>query len=131
MGTDIQAREIASPEYKTLVVEEDNRLVAYAQLRWGRPPDCVLATAPGEIYRLYVDKEWHGKGLAQELMSASLETMKIRGSDMIWLGVWENNSRAISFYRKFDFSEVGVHIFSVGRDPQRDIIMTRPARVFN
>jgi hypothetical protein len=32
----------------------------------------------------------------------------------------------MSFYRKFGFVEVGDHIFSLGGDPQRDIVMVRP-----
>ncbi|MGT7612465.1 GNAT family N-acetyltransferase, partial [Escherichia coli] len=46
-------------------------------------------------------------------------------SDPVWLGVWEYNPRAISFYRKLGFTEVGEHICQVGSDPQRDIIMKR------
>ena len=122
-GEVIQAREISSPGYETLVVEDNDRLIAYAQLRWGKPPKCVLANSPSEIQRLYVEKAWHSKGLAQELMSACLDKMKERDTDVAWLGVWEKNPRAISFYRKFNFNEVGGLVFPLGKDPQRDIIM--------
>ncbi|KAB7664971.1 GNAT family N-acetyltransferase, partial [Plesiomonas shigelloides] len=33
--------------------------------------------------------------------------------------------RAIAFYKKFDFVEVGEHIFQLGADAQRDVIMMR------
>jgi len=56
-------------------------------------------------------------------MSASIQEAKQRGCDSIWLGVWEKNPRAISFYQKWGFKEVGTHIFHVGDDPQRDFIM--------
>ncbi|CAM6209294.1 N-acetyltransferase domain-containing protein [Enterobacter intestinihominis] len=52
-----------------------------------------------------------------------------KGSDVVWLGVWEHNPRAISFYHKLGFTEVGEHIFQVGSDPQRDIIMKRSTGV--
>jgi RimJ/RimL family protein N-acetyltransferase len=45
---------------------------------------------------------------------------------VVWLGVWERNPRAIAFYKKFGFLEVGVHVFPLGFDPQRDIVMSRP-----
>lgn len=122
-GEVIQAEEISSSECESIVVEYKQDLIAYAQMRWGMPPECVSANEPGEIQRLYVDKIWHGKGLAQELMMACLDKMKKRHSDVVWLGVWEENPRAISFYRKFNFKEVGNHIFSLGQDPQKDIIM--------
>ena len=44
---------------------------------------------------------------------------------MIWLGVWEKNPKAISFYKKFGFVEVGDQVFPLGNDPQRDIVMKR------
>lgn len=130
-GEDIQAQEILTPEFVTLVAEHDDRLVAYAQLRWDSCPECVPAISPGEIQRLYVDSAWHGKGLAHELMSMCLALMEERDTDFVWLGVWEANPRAITFYKKFNFREVGEHVFVVGSDPQRDLILARPTQVGN
>ena len=122
----IQAGEIANPNMITLLGEDGSRLAGFAQLRWDAAPGCVLAESPGEIQRLYVASDWHGKGVAQQLMTACIEAMKDHGSDVVWLGVWERNPRAIAFYRKFGFVELGAHVFHVGTDPQRDIIMARP-----
>lgn len=125
-GKRMQAAEIADPGMVTLVSEADGSLIAYAQVRWGVAPDCVSAGNPGEVQRLYVAEDWHGKGVAQELMQACIDELGKRASDVAWLGVWERNPRAMSFYRKFGFVEVGDHIFSLGGDPQRDIVMARP-----
>jgi diamine N-acetyltransferase len=122
----IQAEEICNPDMTTLLCEQEGRLVGFAQLRWGAAPGCVVADAPGEIQRLYVVSDCHGKGVARGLMDASLAEMTGRRSDVVWLGVWEQNPRAIAFYRKFGFVEVGAHVFSMGNDPQRDIVMARP-----
>lgn len=125
----IQAREILDPEMATLVCEQQRELIGYAQVRWGAPPTCVHAARSSEILRLYVAKEWHGKGIAQDLMAESIAIAEGHGADQIWLGVWEHNPRAISFYKKFGFVEVGDHIFPLGTDPQRDIIMVRPIKL--
>jgi ribosomal protein S18 acetylase RimI-like enzyme len=125
-GEAIQAREIADPARLTLLGEQDGQLAGFAQLRWPDAPGCVVARAPGEIQRLYVARDWHGRGIAQELMRACMEAMRERGSDVVWLGVWERNPRAIAFYRKFGFVPVGDHVFALGNDPQRDLIMARP-----
>ncbi|MEO8999493.1 MAG: GNAT family N-acetyltransferase [Rhodanobacter sp.] len=124
-GEEIQLAEISDPELITLLSEDNENLVGYAQLRWGEAPICISATHPGEIQRLYVIENWHGRGIAQELMGACIEEVKQRGSDAVWLGVWERNPRAISFYEKFGFVAVGEHIFPLGGDPQRDIVMVR------
>lgn len=121
----IQAAEISNPAMITLVVEERGVIIGYAQMRWSTAPGCVLGVRPGEIQRLYVVKGWHGKGVAQGLMRACISELKKRGSDVVWLGVWEFNPRAIAFYSKYGFVEVGDHTFPLGGDPQRDIIMVR------
>jgi ribosomal protein S18 acetylase RimI-like enzyme len=121
----IQASEIVNPEIETIVCDDGVELVGYAQLRWGTAPPCVLAMRPAEIQRIYVNQRWHGKGIAQVLMSQML-TAAMRGSaDQIWLGVWENNPRAMAFYQKYGFSKVGQHVFQLGDDPQHDWILCR------
>lgn len=52
--------------------------------------------------------------------------IKARGSDVVWLGVWERNARAIAFYKKYGFVERGEHVFLLGHDRQRDIVMACP-----
>jgi diamine N-acetyltransferase len=122
---EIQADEISNPNMVTLLCEREGTLVGFAQLRWGKAPSCVVADAPGEIQRLYVLNDCHGTGVARDLMNACIDEMKSRCSDVVWLGVWERNPRAIAFYKKFGFLEVGAHVFPLGNDPQRDIVMAR------
>jgi ribosomal protein S18 acetylase RimI-like enzyme len=122
---DTQSREIADADALTLLAEADGTPVGFAQLRWHSVPACVPGRRRGEIHRLYVLADHHGQGVAQDLMTASIEEMAARGSDTIWLGVGEENGRAIAFYRKFGFTPVGDHIFMFGSDPQRDIVMVR------
>lgn len=124
-GESIQAAEISNPALVTLVCEERGQLIAFAQLRWGKAPRSISGSKPGEIQRLYVAADWHGKGIAQELMEACLKQFEKAKTDAIWLGVWERNPRAISFYKKFGFVEVGDHVFQLGADQQRDIVMAR------
>jgi ribosomal protein S18 acetylase RimI-like enzyme len=124
-GRQIQAAEIRDPARTTLLCHEGDRLIGFGQLRWGGAPACVTATKPAEIQRLYVDAPWRGKGIAQTLMASLLDRADAGGADVIWLGVWEKNPRAISFYAKSGFSEVGDHVFVVGNDPQRDLVVAR------
>ena len=58
-------------------------------------------------------------------MNASLAEMSSQACDVVWLGVWERNFRATAFYRKFGFVQVGDHVFMLGSDRQRDIVMAR------
>jgi ribosomal protein S18 acetylase RimI-like enzyme len=125
-GEAIQSREILAPDMATILAVDEGKLIGFAQLRWDGAPNCVLSTVPGEIQRLYVMKAWQGKGVAPVLLEACMTEMKVRGVNVVWLGVWERNPRAISFYGKNGFTEAGAHEFRLGCDPQRDIVMIRP-----
>jgi diamine N-acetyltransferase len=127
-GEAMQAREIADPAIETFVCDDGIELVGYAQLRWGIAPPCVPASKPAEIQRIYVEQRWQGKGIAQVLMSRLLAAAARGGADQLWLGVWENNPRAITYYRKVGFTKVGHHVFQLGDDPQDDWIMCRDVR---
>jgi ribosomal protein S18 acetylase RimI-like enzyme len=122
-GEIIQASEIANPEIETFVCDDGAELVGYVQLRWGGAPPCVLASRPAEIQRIYVDQQWHGRGVAQALMSQAFSAAGLGNADQVWLGVWESNPRALAFYRKLGFKEVGDHVFQLGSDPQHDWIL--------
>lgn len=137
---EVQRQEILDENYVTLLAEVDEQLVAFSQVRLKSPKDCVSAArtqsevgssigssglCPSELYRLYVAKVWHGRGVAQAVMAKVFAMVAEAGVDCLWLGVWEHNPRAIAFYRKFGFTTVGEHVFQFGNDPQRDLVMMR------
>jgi ribosomal protein S18 acetylase RimI-like enzyme len=76
-----------------------------------------------EIERLYVVKEFYGKGVGPLLMEHAKNIAKQKGITSIWLGVWEKNAQAIHFYKKQGFIEFGTHDFLLGEDVQIDILM--------
>jgi ribosomal protein S18 acetylase RimI-like enzyme len=118
-------RAIADPGQRILVAEQGATLCAFAQLVRGVAPDGVTGAAPVGLLRFYVDTPWKGQGLAQRLMAASMATAVALGGDVLWLGVWERNPRAIAFYRKCGFTQVGVADFQLGADIQHDYILQR------
>lgn len=124
-GVAQQAREIADPAMLTLLAERDGQLVGFGQLHRGPGPAGLAAARPAEVRRLYVARGMHGSGLGRELMEALLEAARTGGADCVWLGVWERNPRAIAFYRKSGYAAFGEHVFTVGSDPQRDVLMAR------
>jgi diamine N-acetyltransferase len=122
-GIEQQTAELTSPALITLLAEMDGRLVAYAQLRRGPAPACVQPPDALELYRFYVDASAHGSGVAQRLMTAVWDAARTADADHVWLGVWEHNARAIRFYTKSGFADVGSHDFILGADRQTDRVM--------
>ena len=122
-GIEIQQQEILDANSVTLLAEMEDQPIGFAHILLQAPNVSVSANQPSELRRLYVEKEWHGRGVAKELMAHILSVVAHSGSDHIWLGVWEHNPRAIAFYQKHGFEVAGEHVFQFGNDPQRDLIM--------
>jgi ribosomal protein S18 acetylase RimI-like enzyme len=97
----------------------------YAKLRSGTPDPSVTGDDPIELERLYVDRRMIGQRVGAALMRGCLNFAQSAGFQTIWLGVWERNTHAIAFYERWGFEAVGDHVFRLGSDNQRDLIMQR------
>jgi ribosomal protein S18 acetylase RimI-like enzyme len=117
-----QLAEIRNPDMDTLILV-NGTWAGFAQLRAGQRSAGVPEQGSIELWRFYVDRPWHGQGVAAALMNAAKERARRRGASSLWLGVWERNARAQAFYRKHGFAQVGSQVFVVGSDPQTDHVM--------
>lgn len=78
-----------------------------------------------EIERIYIVKEFRGKGLGGFLLNKSAEIASSRKKTYLWLGVWENNENALRFYKRNGFYEMGKHSFFMGEEEQTDFILRK------
>jgi diamine N-acetyltransferase len=122
-GEEIQQRELADPAVTYLIAEQHGRSAGYAQVRVGDAPECVSGSALIEVRRFYVHHDFHGSGIAQALMDACADEARRRRACTLWLGVWDQNPRAIRFYSKCGFQDVGGQTFMLGDDPQQDRVL--------
>ena len=120
-----QTAELQDPASTFLIAEVDGSPAGYARLHAGKPEKGVESANPVELVRLYVSRDWLGRGIGEQLMRACVDEARKAGHETIWLGVWERNGRAQAFYRKWDFRPIGEHTFRLGADLQRDILMER------
>ena len=101
----------------------DLEVIGYLKLNFGDSQTELKDNKALEIERIYVSKEFHGKSVGQLLYDKAIEVAKQKNANYVWLGVWEENPRAISFYKKNGFVEFDKHIFKLGNDEQIDIMM--------
>lgn len=101
----------------------DGNAIGYLKLNFGQSQTELKDDKALEIERIYVLKEFHGKQVGQLLYEKAMQIARQKGADYVWLGVWEENPRAINFYKKNGFVAFDKHIFKLGDDEQTDIMM--------
>ena len=115
---------LADPR-STLLLAEDrpDTLAGYAHVARSPAPGCVAGLRPIELVRLYLAREWIGRGVGAELMRASIAEARRRGAGALWLGVYERNERAIAFYARFGMRMVGTKPWEWGGEIFQDPVM--------
>jgi len=117
--------EIADPNNTFLLAYLKKEAVGHAKLSEGENPEGLSGVNAIEISRIYSVKEKIGSGIGKTLMEKSFEVARKKDKEVVWLGVWENNQRAIQFYRRFGFEKFGEHVFMLGNDKQNDWLMKK------
>ena len=103
----------------------DDKVVGYLKLNFGSSQSEIQDSISLEIERIYVLQQYHGKKVGQVLYEKAMQVAEDKKVDYVWLGVWEENPRAIRFYQKNGFVEFDKHIFRLGDDEQTDIMMKK------
>lgn len=116
-------KEIENPDSKFFFAVLNNEVIGYLKVNSGKAQTELGDNNALEIERIYVSKEFLGKKVGQLLYDKALQIAKEKNVDYLWLGVWEENHRALAFYKKNGFVEFDKHIFKLGNDPQTDIMM--------
>ena len=115
--------EINNPESLFYLAFSENEPIGFLKVNLGGAQTESLYKNTLEIQRIYVLKAFHGKKIGQLLLDKALEIAKQHLVDYIWLGVWEQNHKALHFYNKNGFVTFDKHIFVLGNDQQTDLIM--------
>jgi ribosomal protein S18 acetylase RimI-like enzyme len=128
-SSEIQRQELEDPTLTYLVAEVDGETAGFAMIGQPKSESCSGLDAPVELFRFYVDKNWHGKGVAMPMMEACYNEARLLGGRTICLGVWQHNLRAIRFYEKIGYRKAGTQPYILGKDEQTDWVMVREVPV--
>ena len=108
-----------------LLAELNGEVVGYARLHESVNPPELKDIPSLEIARIYSIQSLIGKGIGSALMKECIATAKNRNKQIIWLGVWKENHRAIAFYERWGFEIFAEHDFVLGDDVQKDWLMRK------
>lgn len=115
--------ELTDPNSEFYFAYTDDTVLGYLKVNFAASQTELKDKNGLEIERIYVLKDFHGHKIGQILYDKAVEIAKDADLNYVWLGVWEENHRALNFYRKNGFVEFDKHIFKLGDDEQTDLLM--------
>ena len=117
------AKEFSHPESIFFLVQAEDRIAGYVKLNYGTAQTEPDQPNSCEIERIYVHQDLKGQGIGKQLFQTAVSHAHARGADYVWLGVWEKNDKAITFYERIGMKPFGTHNFQLGDDLQTDLLM--------
>lgn len=118
-------KEVGTEENIFLLAYDGEVPVGYVRMREGEKRLEFEDKTSIEIARIYAVQSAIGKGVGKALIEKCIAIADEMKNEVIWLGVWEKNERAVTFYTKFGFEKFAEHEFVVGTDVQTDWLMRK------
>ncbi|MEK4143360.1 MULTISPECIES: GNAT family N-acetyltransferase [Paenibacillus] len=118
-------KELSDSSSEFYFIYFNEEIAGYLKVNTDDAQSEVMGNDSLEIERIYIRKKFHKQGLGQYLINKAIEIAIQCNKEKIWLGVWEKNKNAISFYEKMKFVHTGTHSFYMGDEEQIDFIMTK------
>lgn len=122
-NTEQVTKELTNPESSFYLAILDSNIIGYLKINFGKAQTELMDERAMEIHRIYVLQEYHGKKVGQLFVDHVLKIAHQHQVEYIWLGVWEENYRALGFYAKNGFAEFDKHVFTLGDDIQTDLLL--------
>lgn len=116
-------KEINNPHSVFYFAKNGDNIIGYLKINTGAAQTELQEKDGIEIERIYVLKEFQGQKAGQLMLDKALQMGREKNAAYVWLGVWEKNTKAISFYAKNGFIVFSSHIFRFGDEDQTDIMM--------
>lgn len=118
-------KELSNISSQFFFVYFNNEVAGYLKVNTNDAQSEEMGDESLEIERIYIKNIFQKHGLGKYLLNKAMEIAMERNKKKIWLGVWEKNENAISFYKKMGFVQTGAHSFYMGDEEQMDFIMTK------
>lgn len=118
-------KEVSDPNSDFQLIYYNDELAGYIKLNVNESQTELKDINALEVERIYIRTVFHRLGLGKKLINYAFEQAESQNKSYVWLGVWEHNTGAIAFYNKQGFTVFSEHIFKLGNDPQRDVLMKK------
>lgn len=116
-------RELNNKDTSFYLTYVDEVLVAYIKINENDAQSDIKAEEALELERIYVIADYQGKKIGEWLLNTVRDIAVKQEKTYMWLGVWEENVRAIAFYEAHGFYKFDTHPYYIGTDKQTDWLM--------
>lgn len=106
------AEAIASEGARFAVAELSGHHVGFAQVTVGARHELVLGDAQSRLLRLYIQEPFTGQRVGTRLLAEAESLAASAGSQVLWLTTWVHNHRALAFYGRRGYEDLGLTYFT-------------------
>jgi ribosomal protein S18 acetylase RimI-like enzyme len=114
-----------NPNIQYSIIYVDDLPAGYAKIILKKAQENIESQNNCQLERIFILNEFIPLKIGQKLMSFVEEQAKELHSDTLWLSVYIKNNRAIRFYERNDFKNVGELNFSVNDKSYENIVFSK------
>ena len=106
-------KELSDVKNEYYLIYSDAKIAGYSKVILNSKNENISSENITLLSRLYLLEAFYGLNLGKELFNFNVNLSKENNQKGIWLAVWVENQRAISFYEKRGFVKVGKFDFKI------------------
>ena len=111
-ATDAFDARLREPTRHFVLAERGTGLLGFAELTVAGQAAPSGGVTGAELIRLYVQPAAQGSGLGRQLIRAAEALAAEAGLPALWLTAWDGNHRALAFYARQGYADVGATSYS-------------------
>jgi len=115
-------KEFNDPDVTLLFTHQGDLVTGYMKINQGEAQTEKFDQTSLELERIYILEPHQNQGIGKLMMDHFRSMGRALEVEMLWLGVWEHNPRAMAFYEREGYEVFGEHDYLLGTDLQRDLL---------
>jgi len=122
-SVDLMTENLSKENIQYFIAYDEEKSIGYLKLIKNVTHEKLLSKNNIELEKIYVLKEYLDKKFGKELMLQAISFSKQNNFETLFLGVWQENHRAVNFYKKFGFETFTIRTFQLGETLCDDFLM--------
>lgn len=106
-------KELSDAAHQYYIIYVENDIAGYSKIIFNQAQRKITAKNITYMSRLYLLKEFYGLGLGKYLFDFNMKLCIEHNQSAIWLAVWVENQKGISFYKKMGFQKIDNFDFKI------------------